>query len=156
MESCICIDILKKIKPLLKYNDQQINALPIKRDNDLDLKMMCWWHFVFCFAFFIYTLGGILSEAQRLAPTRSRRRQEQLAATIAPKGPWQRSCHYARRTEQGKALRNGKWPAQQLLGLKVIKQDLLKGKPVLFQVGEAHACVKVAERWPARKMLDQF
>ena len=31
------MDILKKIKPLLKYNDQQINALPIKRDNDLDL-----------------------------------------------------------------------------------------------------------------------
>ena len=40
-ESCCGIDILKKIKPLLKYNDQQINALPIKRDNDLDLKMMC-------------------------------------------------------------------------------------------------------------------
>ena len=39
-ESCCGIDILKKIKPLLKYNDQQINALPIKRDNDLDLKMM--------------------------------------------------------------------------------------------------------------------
>ena len=39
-ESCCGIDIdifLKKIKPLLKYNDQQINALPIKRDNDLDL-----------------------------------------------------------------------------------------------------------------------
>ena len=40
-ESSCGIDILKKIKPLLKYNDQQINALPIKRDNDLDLKMMC-------------------------------------------------------------------------------------------------------------------
>ena len=36
-ESCCGIDIKKKIKPLLKYNDQQINALPIKRDNDLDL-----------------------------------------------------------------------------------------------------------------------
>ena len=40
-ESSCGIDILKKIKPLLKYNEQQINALPIKRDNDLDLKMMC-------------------------------------------------------------------------------------------------------------------
>ena len=42
-ESCCGIDIdifLKKIKPLLKYNDQQINALPIKRDNDLDLKII--------------------------------------------------------------------------------------------------------------------
>ena len=39
-ESCCGIDILKKIKPLLKYNDQEINALPIKRDNDLDLKIM--------------------------------------------------------------------------------------------------------------------
>lgn len=39
-ESSCGIDILKKIKPLLKYNEQQINALPIKRDNDLDLKMM--------------------------------------------------------------------------------------------------------------------
>ena len=36
-ESSCGIDILKKIKPLLKYNEQQINALPIKRDNDLDL-----------------------------------------------------------------------------------------------------------------------
>ena len=30
--------ILKKIKPLLKYNQYTGNSLPIKRDNDLDLK----------------------------------------------------------------------------------------------------------------------
>ena len=48
-ESCCGIDILKKIKPLLKYNDQQINALPIKRDNDLDLKIMLQHHEMTCF-----------------------------------------------------------------------------------------------------------